>query len=141
MSNKSFRLEIVTPEATVYDGQVTSITLPTVDGEIGILANHAALVTAVDIGGVTVVEADGDRVDMFVSDGFFEVANNHARLLADVGERAGDIAMDRAEEAEKRARERLESGQHDEIDFDRVRAMRSLQRALWRQRLARGRNA
>jgi F-type H+-transporting ATPase subunit epsilon len=137
--SKSFRLQIVTPERTVYEGEVTSLTLPALDGEMGVLANHAPMVTAVDMGPVKVVEADGDVLDMFVSDGFFEVAGGQARLLADTGERASDIDPARADEAEKRARERLADGGHREMNFDQFRAQRSLQRALWRQRLVRGR--
>lgn len=137
--SKSYRLQIVTPERTVYEGDVVSLTLPALDGEMGVLANHAPMVTAVDMGPVKVVEADGDVIDMFVSDGFFEVAGGNARLLADTGERAADIDPSRAEEAEKRARERLAEGEHREMDFDQFRAQRSLQRALWRRRLAKGR--
>ncbi|MEE9392900.1 MAG: ATP synthase F1 subunit epsilon [Planctomycetota bacterium] len=135
----SFTLEVITPESIVYTGRVKELILPAIDGQIGVLANHAPLVTALAVGALQIKEEDGSERTMVVSDGFFEIANNHARVLADAGERAEDIDLSRAQAAEKRARKRLEEGENREIDFDRVRAVRSLQKALWRERVARKR--
>ena len=134
MTATSFRLEVVTPERVVFDGSVTSVVFPAVDGLVGVLPNHAPLLAAVDIGPLKVVE-EGARQEryLFVSDGFFEVAENHARVLADAGERAEDIDARRAHEAEERARKRLKEAAARPVDFDQIRAERALQRALWRQ--------
>lgn len=134
-----YRLEVVTPERVIYEGNVTSLTLPSSEGLLGILPNHAPLVTAVDVGQVTIKDASGQEDFLMVADGFFEVADNHARILADAGERSEDIDMDRAHEAEERARERLKHRGERDYDLDTDRAERSLQRSLWRQIIARRR--
>ena len=133
-----FRLEVVTPERVIFDGTVTGLTLPASDGLMGVLPNHAPLVAALDIGQVTIKDQGGEDF-LMVADGFFEVADNHARILADAGERASDIDSDRAHEAEERARERLKHRGERDYDLDVDRAERSLQRALWRQIIARRR--
>lgn len=134
-----FRLEVVTPERIIFDGAVTSLTLPASDGLMGVLPNHAPLVAALDIGQVTLKDSTGDEDFLLVADGFFEVADNHARILADAGEKASDIDLDRAQKAEERARERLKHRGERDYDLDIDRAERSLQRALWRQIIARRR--
>lgn len=140
MAEQTFRLEVVTPVAVVFDGQVTAAQLPAADGLMGVLPNHAPLVCALDLGPVTVTDGSGATHNMFITDGFFQVADNHARILADAGESADAIDVTRAEAAEKRARERLAlRGQPSQKDFDFARAERALQRALWRLRL-RGRS-
>ena len=133
----SFRLEVVTPERVVFGGQVTSLVIPTLDGSTGILTNHAPIVTAIDLGAVTVTSDDGSISYMAVSDGFFEMSRNHARILADVGEKAEDIDLERAEGAVDRANERLDhrGDPGSEIDFDRAEL--ALKRARVRVRLAR----
>ncbi|WP_372736075.1 ATP synthase F1 subunit epsilon [Nocardioides sp.] len=137
MAEKSFELEIVTPERSVYKGRAKSLVLPAADGLMGVLPNHAPIVAVLDIGPVKVEEEGGRVITLMVSDGFFEMADNKARILADVGEESGKIDIERAREAERRARERL-SQRHkatdDDVDF--ARAERALQRALWRLSVA-----
>lgn len=141
MSGTSFDVEIVTPEKEIYRGQVTEMVLPASDGLMGILPNHAPIVAALDIGQVTVKRVDGGQDRMMISDGFFEMANNHARILADVGERAEDIDLERARRAEERARKRIAMRKGDDTqDIDYIRAERALQRAIWRLQIAAGVN-
>lgn len=140
MAEQTFRLEVVTPVAVVFDGQVTAAQLPAADGLMGVLPNHAPLVCALDLGPVTITDDSGAIHQLLITDGFFQVADNHARILADAGESAEDIDVTRAEAAEKRARERLAlRAQKDttQRDLDFRRAERALQRALWRRKLGR----
>lgn len=138
MAETSFRLEVVTPEKVIFDGRVTTLTLPAVDGLMGVLPNHAPIVTALTVGPLVAKDTTGKDILMVVSDGFFEMANNHAKVIADAGEDAAAIDPKRAEEAEKRARERLKlSGKRDAKDIDFVRAERALMRAVWRLRVRR----
>ena len=133
MASTSFRLEVVTPERVVFDGPVTSLVLPAADGLMGILPNHAPIVAALDVGEVTVSGESGGPEFMMVSDGFFEMADNHARILADTGERAEEIDPERAQQSEERARERLTHRGDADHALDVMRAERALNRAMWRR--------
>jgi F-type H+-transporting ATPase subunit epsilon len=132
----AFRLEVVTPEKVVFDGKIVSLKLPAVDGLMGVLPNHAPIVAALAVGPLTAKDEAGREIQMVISDGFFEMADHHARVIADAGENAADIDLARAEEAEKRARERLKLASRKEgKDIDFVRAERALSRAIWRLRI------
>ena len=131
---KSLSLKIITPEKTVFSGPVSSMTVPAVDGGIGILPGHAPLVTALDTGRASVTGADGKVTWYAISGGFLEVADNEVRVLADVGEPGDEIDEERARKAEQRARERLR--ERKAADFDLARAEAALARAVTRLRLA-----
>jgi F-type H+-transporting ATPase subunit epsilon len=82
-----FELAILTPERTVFEGGVEYVEVPGTEGYLGVLAHHAALVTALAGGTLTVRKPGGDEVRWRVSGGFFQVAENRATVLADeVGE-------------------------------------------------------
>jgi len=83
-----FELAILTPERTVFEGTVDYVQVPGSEGYLGVLAHHAALVTALAPGTLTVRGAGERRWQ--VSGGFFEVSDNRATVLADaVDEAAG----------------------------------------------------
>jgi len=79
----TFELAILTPEKTVFDGAVEYVQVPGTEGYLGVLANHAPLVTALAEGTLTIRAADGGVRKMGVSGGFFEVSHNQATVLAD----------------------------------------------------------
>jgi F-type H+-transporting ATPase subunit epsilon len=79
----TFKLTILTPEKTVFDGDVSYVEAPGTEGYLGVLAHHAALVTALSAGTLTVREASGSESRWQVAGGFFEVSNNTATVLAD----------------------------------------------------------
>ncbi len=77
-----FRLQIVTSQHTVFDENVTALTLPGEDGYFGVLANHAPIVSVLKTGKVTIRRgAREDEVE--ISKGFLEMSNNVATLLAE----------------------------------------------------------
>ena len=78
-----FKLSILTPERTVFDGDVEYVQAPGSEGYFGVLAHHAAMVTGLARGTLTVRGADGDESRWHVAGGFFEVSNNAATVLAD----------------------------------------------------------
>lgn len=79
----TFTLAVLTPEKTVFEGAVEYVEVPGAEGYLGVLAHHAALVTALASGTMT-VRKDGGAVErLAVSGGFFEVSNNRATVLAD----------------------------------------------------------
>ena len=79
----TFKLSVLTPERAVYDGVVEYVQVPGSEGYLGVLANHAALVTGLSNGTLTVRKAGGEVEAFEVSGGFFEVSHNEATVLAD----------------------------------------------------------
>lgn len=133
MSEKIF-IKIVTPDKTVFDGEVESITLPTKDGQITILPHHMSYITVVAPGEV-IVRHNGKETMMSISGGFIEFNKNQLVVLADTAERAADIDLARAEEARKRAEElKKESVLMDEAEYARV--VSAVEKELARVRVA-----
>lgn len=79
----TFQLAILTPEKSVFDGPVEYVEVPGTEGYLGVLAHHAALVTGLATGTLTVRDAAGKTSTWEVSGGFFEVGGNTATVLAD----------------------------------------------------------
>jgi len=125
---KKLLLEIVTPEKIVLSREVDSLVVPAAEGYLGILPGHAPLVTQLDTG-VVRIKADGTEEKMAVCCGFMEVVANKVTLLCDVAELAGEIDVERALRAKKRAEERISKR---EADVDVVRAEAALKRSLAR---------
>ena len=130
-----FRLTIVTPERPFFEDDCSALVVPGSEGYLGVLTDHAPLITALKPGEIKVTEGDGGRERFFaVSGGFFEVSHNHATILADSIEEPGAIDVRRAEEAVKRARHRLTELP---AGTDAVRAEKALWRAKNRLEIAR----
>ncbi len=79
----TFKLSILTPEKSVFEGDVEYVEAPGTEGYFGVLAHHAAMVTALAKGTLTVRGAGGTAESWEVAGGFFEVSNNTATVLAD----------------------------------------------------------
>ena len=129
-----FKLSVVTPEKVVLDQDVRALIAPGSEGYLGILTDHAPLITGLIPGKLTVTEPDNRQINYALSGGFLEVSNNVATILADAIETPEKIDVERAQRAEQRARERLAHRSDPNIDV--VRAEAALARALNRQRLA-----
>lgn len=78
-----FQLAILTPERSVFEGDVEYVQVPGTEGYLGVLAHHAALVTALASGTLTVRRTGGAEERWQVNGGFFEVSHNRATVLAD----------------------------------------------------------
>ncbi len=103
-----FQLSIVTPEKIVFDGEVVSLMVPGIEGYLGILSNHAPLITALQPGRIEFHD-DQDKIQIFsVSGGFVEVSGNQATLLADTAEHCEEIDIDRAQTALEKALKTLQ---------------------------------
>lgn len=128
---KGFHLEIVTPDRSLLSEEVVSLVAPGVEGYLGVLANHAPLVTELGVGILRLRYPDDTEENVAISGGFMEVANNRVLILADAAERPQDIDIQRTKEALLRARQRL----HDPtMDHERARA--ELERAINRLKVA-----
>lgn len=133
MAEKTFKLEVVTPDRVVLsDDTITSVVVPGTEGYLGVLANHAPLMTELKVGEVDFKRADGSSDAMAVSGGFMEVLDNTVTVLAETAELASEIDIERAEKSAERARERISDG--TEVDTDRAQI--ALSRALNRIRVA-----
>ena len=135
MSDKTFKLEIITPDRVVLsDKGVISVVAPGVQGYLGVLANHAPLMTELAIGELDYRKSDGTRDEIALAGGFMEVQENTVTVLADIAELRDEIDLERAERSRQRAEERLAS--HDSsVDVERARI--ALLKALNRHRVAR----
>ncbi|OFX13705.1 MAG: ATP synthase F1 subunit epsilon [Armatimonadetes bacterium RBG_16_58_9] len=135
MADRPFKLEVITPDRVVLsDKEITSVVLPGALGYLGVLANHAPLMTELSVGELDFRRIDGSRDFMAVSGGFLEVFDNVVTALAESAEPAGEININRAEQAAERARGRIEA--HDpSLDVDRAAV--ALKKALNRLSVAR----
>jgi len=129
-----FRLDIVSPERLVYSDEIDVLTVPTVQGEISILAHHIPLVTVIMPGEIR-IKKGSDIEYMTITGGFIQVAKNKVTILADTAEKAEEIDVQRAEKARERARKLLEQKQLDKVSH--AETMAALQRALLRIKVAR----
>ncbi|MCO5182701.1 MAG: F0F1 ATP synthase subunit epsilon [Anaerolineae bacterium] len=103
------RCEIVTQERTVFSGDVDSVNLPGIEGRMGILPNHSALLTVLDFGEVY-VRKDGVEQFFAVGGGFAEIQPDKVIVLADSAERAEEINLERAQAARDRAEQIVREG-------------------------------
>ena len=103
-------LEVVTPFRTVLNEDVDSVTLPGIEGELGILPEHVPLLTTLDTGIMSYVNDSGNTQAIAVHWGYAQVDGNNVRVLAELAETADEIDLPRAQEAEKKAKELLQSG-------------------------------
>ncbi|GEE02129.1 ATP synthase epsilon chain [Gordonia spumicola] len=92
MSDKTFRLDVVAPDAALYSGEATFVSAQTTVGQIGILANHEPMLGELAAGGAVVLtEASGARKALAVQGGFLSVSATTVTVLAESAQFAGDI--------------------------------------------------
>ena len=128
----SIRLDIVTAERVVFSDDVDVVVAPGIDGQLGILPHHAPLMTMLQPGELR-LRKGGEEVSLAISGGFLEVRPDWVIVLADAAERAEEIDIARAEEAKRRAQERLS---HRTPGVDAAQAEAALRRSLARLRVA-----
>ncbi len=109
----TLKLEIVTPEAKVFSEDVDMVTLPGVEGEMGIYPQHVPLMTQI-VPGEIVARKAGQDYFLAIGEGFVEVTGDHVSILADMAIRAENIDEAKAEEAKRRAEARLAEHLNDE---------------------------
>jgi F-type H+-transporting ATPase subunit epsilon len=100
------RLEIVTPEATVFSDDVEMVTLPGVEGQMGVLPQHVRLMTQLDPGELIVRKNARDEY-LAVGEGLVEVTNEHVSILTNMAIPSDRIDEAAAEQARQRAAARL----------------------------------
>lgn len=130
-------LEIVTPERLAYSGMVEAVTLPGIEGELGVLPHHAPLVSMLGLGELR-IRKDGETETFAIAGGFVQVRPDKVVVMAEMADLAAEIDLDRAQEARREAERALEGGFHEGADLAAARA--ALQVALLRQRVAEARH-
>lgn len=130
--SKKFKLSILTPEKIFFTGEVQEINTVTAGGGIGILPEHSPFVGLLTPTVTKVKLEDGSVKAIFTSTGLIKVTKNDVEMVVDACERPGEIDAKRAEEAKKRAEDRLKKQQDKKTDYDRAEI--ALQRALARMR-------
>ena len=109
----TLKLEIVTPESKVFSDDVDMVTLPGVEGEMGILPMHVPLMTQLTAGEI-IVRRGGQDFFLAVGEGFVEVTGERVSILTDMAIKAENIDEAKAEEAKRRAESRLAEKIDDE---------------------------
>ncbi len=122
---------VATVEREVYRGEADFLVAPGAAGELGIMPKHTPLISALAAGELRIT--NGDNVDeVFVSGGFMEVQPDMITILSDSAERASDIDEAAAIEAERKAREVLDSKQGD-VDYAKAESELAMMtsRLIW----------
>jgi len=125
--DKTFTLEIITPQRTVFKGDVKHVKAPGVGGSFGVLYNHTPFLVALKIG-VIEIETESGKLWFAACCGFAEVMANKMTILVENAETAGEIDIERAQRARDRAWKRLHEDLSKDIDVPRAQA--ALARAL-----------
>ena len=136
---EKIQLEVVTPTGPVVSEQVDIVTAPGIDGDFGVLANHAPLLSTIKIGSLS-YKSRTHTESLMVSGGFCEVSNNKITFLVESAERGHDIDVDRAMRAKERAEKRIAEADREQETINTARAEASLQRALARIKVSKDAN-
>lgn len=135
MLPEDLELIVVAPERQLVHETVVEVTIPGLEGALGILPGHAPLMTELGVGELSYRQGTSSQpISLAVIGGFAEVLGDRVTVLAETAERAEEIDLARAEAAKARAEKRLASGDTN-IDWDRATV--ALQRSLIRIQVAR----
>ncbi len=130
MADKTFHLEIYTPDRCAVDGDMVSLNLKARDGRLGVLFNHAALIASLDSGKLICRDSAGKETVLAAGEGFLEVLHNQVQVLVGSAEFPGEIDKDRAKKAVERSKERLAHRSSAGLNVERAEA--ALRRAVTR---------
>jgi F-type H+-transporting ATPase subunit epsilon len=135
MPRRAYAFQIATQERVVLSADIVSLIAPGVEGQLGVLARHAPLLTELGVGQFKITYPDGTVEVVATTGGIMEVSEAGVIVLADAAERAGEIDVQRAEAARDRAEGRLRGGA-EETENDVERARLALLRAINRLKTA-----
>lgn len=114
-------LKILTPEREIFSGDVKSVTLPTQDGEITVLAGHIPLVSLLKSGEI-LIRQGSETIPLAVSGGMIKITGADVTILADSAERVEEIIEERARQAHERAQKLLEEKRFDAAEYAAIAA-------------------
>jgi F-type H+-transporting ATPase subunit epsilon len=122
-------LSIVTPEKQLVSEEVDQVNVPGTEGDMGILYDHAPILTVLRSGQLS-YEKEGKTVVLVVSGGYLEVTDNRVTVMAETGEFLKEIDRERAERAQAEAEKRL--GETDISEEEYIETQKKLFRAIAR---------
>ena len=130
MSEHTLHVKVVTPDGVVFGHETASlVVLDTINGEEGIMANHAPIITSLHIGEVKVInEEENFQENITISGGFAEFSENQLSIVSDSAERTQDIDVKRAEHAKERAEKHIAAGDTDDVERAQAALMRAVNR-------------
>ncbi len=126
----AFHLQVVSMDGPIFDGSVQKIMLRTIDGDVAILARHTNYCTAVGMGTAHILMEDNTEREAACIGGMLSMMDDECRVIPTTWEWSDEIDVARAEEAKKKAEERLKDEKLSEQA--RVMAEAKLRRALVR---------
>ena len=126
---KKFQLEVISPERVFYTGDVEMVELTTIEGEIGVYADHIPLTTILAPGVMTITESADVLKEAAVLEGFMEITQDKVTILAQSCEWPDEIDLNRANEAKARAERRIKS---NDSNVNMARAELALKKSLVR---------
>jgi F-type H+-transporting ATPase subunit epsilon len=138
MSDKKYKLEIVTPEKKAFSGEAVFSVFPGSEGELGIMADHAPLLARLDPGEVRITRGDHTVEHLAIAGGFLEVRYNEVSVLAETAELPHEIDKTGALAAKTSAEEALKNAA---TDADKASAAIQLRKAVSRLKVAESGNA
>ena len=121
----TIQVEVVSTEKSLFSGEATMVVASGAAGELGILPQHAPLLTRIKPGTLKITLADGNEELLYVSGGVLEVQPRKVTVLADVAQRSEELDEQRAAAAVKAAEEQIQSG----ADIDYAKAQTELAQA------------
>lgn len=133
----SLTVRVITPDNTVWDSSAEEVILPSTTGQLGILSGHAPLLSALDVG-VMSLRPQKDWLSIAVAGGFAEVENDEVTILVNSAERGEKIDPEKAQEAYEQAQARLEKAQGSDNRQEMIQATQSLKKARSRLQAATG---
>ena len=130
MSEHTLHVKVVTPDGVVFGHETASlVVLDTINGEEGIMANHAPIITSLHIGEVKIInEEESLQETITISGGFAEFSENQLSIVSDSAERTQDIDVKRAEQAKERAEKHIAAGDTDDVERAQAALMRAVNR-------------
>ena len=117
MPQEILELFIVTPERLLINDKVGQVNIPGIDGDMGILPNHAPIISTLRPGSIS-YEIDATATNLVVSGGFMEVANNRVIVLAESAEFTSEIDKQRALKSKEKAEKTLADSELSDLEFE-----------------------
>lgn len=130
-------VRVIAPDKTVWDSTADEVILPSTTGQLGILAGHAPLLTALDIG-VMRVRADKNWVPISLAGGFAEVERNEVTILVNSAERGDSIDREAAKAAYTEAESAFAKAEQGSSKQEQIQATQALKKARARLQAAGG---
>lgn len=119
---KTFNIDIVTPEKKVFEGEAVSIAAPGIEGEFGVLRGHAPFATVLAPGVVTLKYYGGKEELMAVSGGYIEVTPGKVILLVETADRPGEVDVEKIKRSQKEKENLLKARDRKDVDYDAMQA-------------------